>query len=287
MNNEYYMKYVNNYINNYISITNNVFVALHSFLQFYDKAVLLQQTHWGHEIIKGSGGLCLTGCLTLRTLGRPYSPRNWISWCVFLVSSLERLHEDSAFHHHHDEPQGLCPRAKHPQCHGHENAKLNHRWSNIVPWEEWVHVDTIKALLLHFGGVSWACTEPSSDPSPSGALGDRLQQLSIVTSSCAHAGELLPSWKTSFCHFCDCQAESQLSVCSGSLPPCLRWASTVLPCSTATPWSCPRAFLCCCTAWPMNVHVWARGSAGAASERGWLTGDEMLGLDTCFSWSLF
>lgn len=45
MNNEYYMKYVNNYINNYISITNNVFVALHSFLQFYDKAVLLQQTH--------------------------------------------------------------------------------------------------------------------------------------------------------------------------------------------------------------------------------------------------
>lgn len=174
MNNEYYMKYVNNYINNYISITNNVFVALHSFLQFYDKAVLLQQTHWGHEIIKGSGGLCLTGCLTLRTLGRSYSPRNWISWCVFLVSSLERLHEDSAFHHHHDEPQGLCPRAKHPQCHGHENAKLNHRWSNIVPWEEWVHVDTIKALLLHFGGVSWACTEPSSDPSPSGALGDRI-----------------------------------------------------------------------------------------------------------------
>lgn len=179
------------------------------------------------------------------------------------------------------------PQSQASQCHGHDNEKLNHRWSNIVPWEEWVHVDTIKALLLHFGGVSWACTEPSSDPSPSGALGDRLQQLSIVTSSCAHAGELLPSWKTSFCHFCDCQAESQLSVCSGSLPPCLRWASTVLPCSTATPWSCPRAFLCCCTTWPMNVHVWARGSAGAASERGWLTGDEMLGLDTCFSWSLF
>lgn len=66
------------------------------------------------------------------------------------------------------------PQSQASQCHGHENAKLNHRWSNIVPWEEWVHVDTIKALLLHFGGVSWACTEPSSDPSPSGALGDRI-----------------------------------------------------------------------------------------------------------------
>lgn len=97
--------------------------------------------------------VCVTGCLALRTLGRSYSPRNLISWCILSGFFLERLHKDSAFQHylHHDESQGLSSTVKHPSAMGGQWNRLNHTWLNIVLSEAWLDLDTMKTLLLYFG----------------------------------------------------------------------------------------------------------------------------------------
>lgn len=328
---EYDSDYKTRYFCDKVScITNNfVFVVVHSFLQLYDKAVLLQWWQGGHEIIKGSGSSCVADTQN------PWQILLYKKFNFLMCISgffLERQHKDSSFqqHLHHDESQGLSSTVKHPSARGGQWNTLKPQVIKHCPlrgmvgfgdyqshaplfWGMWAELRSVrpgnKVIMEQIGSKCWvsgrSCTE-----GPWLGMKDRAQLRSLLWALQGHSYSNLqychtpslsmqvsahssPHSRKTSPHFAISKnARLNFSChCTMGISLLLIWGRQAVWCSIgasrATPLRFLSAFLCCCKTWPNNVHIWARATAGAASEWWWLTGDEMLGVNSCFRCSLF